>query len=107
MKKKLAKHNISYFNPTLVQLESILKTAERAEKNKFQSHIGAIRMPFKTKQELFLEFISIHIGAIRIFSQMLERYPAKHFNPTLVQLEYEQKRAIEKQVVISIPHWCN
>ncbi len=77
---------ISYFNPTLVQLES----------------------------STGLEFLTKNLDFNPTLVQ-LEYKPAcvrgnacRHFNPTLVQLEwYLQNVRARNAKIISIPHWCN
>ena len=100
----------AYFNPTLVQLESLPKPEIKYETTIFQSHIGAIRiwtnkrlcrLLFKFQSHigairiwtnkrlcrLLFKFQS-HIGAIRmVFGNRLDVTSPLYFNPTLVQLE--------------------
>ena len=73
----------------------------------FQSHIGAIRIIYPILGHNGEEEFQSHIGAIRIQDDeyiVPERY---HFNPTLVQLEFDSATLQVLRHGISIPHWCN
>ena len=96
---------------------------------KFQSHIGAIRIPLASAEFRDLQRFQSHIGAIRILCFYLPLLYLPHFNPTLVQLEFENaldaerselnfnptlvqlessiSHAVSRSPRISIPHWCN
>ncbi len=48
-----------------------------------------------------------HYKAVIQKSREFEKAQMKHFNPTLVQLEYRFWREGLRFGIISIPHWCN
>ena len=103
------------FNPTLVQLEWKAPMFEIRPLERFQSHIGAIRIRWvgglsldrsyfnPTLVQLELELsdwtrVSLgaafqsHIGAIRISKSLREKNTKRNFNPTLVQLEFPPRK---------------
>ena len=63
--------------------------------NKYQSHIGAIRMLRFVNRRLGRNAFQSHIGAIRIRCGRTKKMSSKHFNPTLVQLESKFRRVMK------------
>ena len=103
------RNTLLYFNPTLVQLESLSDIYLRDnigfqshigairiqswdimlfQKLLFQSHIGAIRISASRIGKTVVTRFQSHIGAIRIGIHFrIKPISTQHFNPTLVQLE--------------------
>ena len=73
----------------------------------FQSHIGAIRINFTQHALTPEQIFQSHIGAIRMCLSSRSLFNNFYFNPTLVQLEYENENKVSSVGLISIPHWCN
>ncbi len=61
--------------------------------DKFQFHIGAIRIRLPVKFLAGIDRFQFHIGAIRIKVEELCRHVLQCFNSILVQLEYVYKEA--------------